>query len=355
MRRAARVWGAVGLAWTALAVLVGISLWLNYLALGREAHLGASLIVSLTEWWLWALLTPIPVLLARRWPLARPHLARHFMLHLVAGLAVAGVKVLAERIARIWIFGAAPYLLPSSLALHWLVYFGIVALTIAADYYRGARARELEASRLETRLQEARLQLLAAQLQPHFLFNAFNTIAETIHEDPHRADRMIGALGDLLRATLDVDGHTAPLGREIALADRYLAIQHVRFGDRLSVSWDIDAGLDAWPVPRLLLQPLLENAIRHGVSARRDAGRIRIRARRIDGALELSIDDDGAGFDAGELEARNPGRDRDAGGIGLSNTRERLRAMYGDAASLTVGRSELGGAAVRVVVPVTGA
>ena len=343
MLRAARVWGAIGLAWTALAVLVGISLWLNYLALGREARFGASLIVSLAEWWLWALLTPIPVFLARRWPLTRPRLARHILLHLGAGFVVAGVKVLAERLVRIWIFGAAPYLLPSSLGLHWLVYFGIVALTIAADYYRNARARELDASRMDARLQEARLQVLAAQLQPHFLFNAFNTIAETIHEDPHRADRMIGALGDLLRATLDVGGHTAPLAREIGLADRYLAIQHERFGDRLTVSWDVEPGLEAWPVPRLLLQPLLENAIRHGVSARREAGRIRIRARRAGPALDLSVDDDGAGFD--------DGHDREARGIGLSNTRVRLAAMYGEAASLTMGRSDLGGASVRVVVP----
>jgi len=344
MRRRLAVWGAVWLGWTALAVFFAISLWLNYIAQGREAHFRASLTVSLIEWWLWVPLTAVPIALARRLPPAKPHLVRNVACHLVAGFAVAAVKVTAERIIRVWVFGVAPYFLPSNLALHWLVYLAIAGTTLAADYYRRSRARELETSRLETRLQEARLQLLAAQLQPHFLFNALNTIAELVHEDPQRADKMISGLSDLLRATLEAEGHRAPLGEELALAERYLGIQQVRFGERLRVTWDIGPDLHAWPVPRLLLQPLLENAILHGVSARTAGGRIHIAARRSAGSLEIVVEDDGAGFAPGES-----GRQ----GVGLSNTRSRLAAMYGDRARVDTRTSSLGGAAVVVTVPET--
>jgi signal transduction histidine kinase len=338
------VWGAIALGWTALALFFAISLWLNYVAQGREARFGASLLVSLIEWWIWIPLTAVPVALARRFPLARPRRVRDAGVHLVAGLAVASVKVGAERVVRSWVFGFTPYFLPSNLALHWLVYLAIVAVALALGYYRRSRARALEASRMETRLQEARLQLLAAQLQPHFLFNALNTIAELVHEDPQRADRMISGLSDLLRATLDADGHATPLASEIALAERYLAIQQVRFGDRLRIDWDVAPGLDARPVPRLLLQPLLENAILHGVGARKAGGRIRVGARVVRDRLEISVEDDGEGFGVG-------GADRQ--GVGLANTRSRLAAMYGGRAGVEIRSSPLGGAAVVVTLPET--
>ena len=344
MRRRLATWGAIWLGWTALAVFFAISLWLNYIALGRESHFSAALQVSLIEWWIWVPLTAIPIALARGYPPRTPHRLRNVLVHLGAGLAVSFFKVTAERGARIWLFGVAPYYLPSNLALHWLIYLAIAAVTLAADYYRQSHARELEAARVEARLQEARLQLLAAQLQPHFLFNALNAIAETVHDDPHRSDAMISALSDLLRATLDGDGPTACLAEELTLAERYLVIQQVRFGDRLTVEWDIATGLESWPVPRLLLQPLLENAIRHGVSASTRGGRIRIAAHAIAEDLEVSVEDDGEGFEGGQTGSE---------GVGLSNTRARLTAMYGNRAGVSLRSSSLGGAAVVVRVPST--
>jgi signal transduction histidine kinase len=343
MRSRLIAWAWIFLGWTALALFFGISLWLNYVALGREAHFGASLRLSLSEWWIWALLTPIPIWLATRWPPVRPHLVRHAALHVVAGLVVAFTKVQAERMVRIWIFGAAPYLLPSNLALHFLIYWAIVALTLGAAYYRRSRARELEASRTEARLQEARLDLLASQLQPHFLFNALNTIAETVHEDPERADRMIGSLSELLRATLQRDGHLVTLADELALADRYLAIQQARFGDRLQVEIEATEAARACRVPRLILQPLLENAIHHGVSTRVAGGCIRIVADRQDGALRLTIQDNGS---------NRPDADAAGHGIGLSNTHARLAAMYGERASLKVTSVSGEGTTVTLTLPV---
>lgn len=342
MRRRLAVWGLVWLGWTSLAVFFAFGLWLNYVALGQEARFSTALIVSLTEWWIWALLTPIPVLLARRWPVAPPRRGRDLLRHSIAGLVVASLKVTLERGARTWIFGAAPYTLPSNLTFHWLVYCAVVGLSLAAAYYRRVRARELEVARIEAKLQEARVELLTAKLHPHFLFNALNTIAETIHEDPDRADRMVSSLSDLLRAALNAEGPTAPLAEELTLARHYLAIQQLRFGDRLRVTWDVDTGLDEWPLPRLLLQPLIENAVRHGVSTRTAGGNVAIGVREVAGSLEIVIADDGRGFGT-------DGPERD--GVGLSNARARLDAIYGDRASLTIRNADSGGAVVAVAIP----
>jgi two-component system, LytTR family, sensor kinase len=334
------VWIWIWLAWTALALFFAISLWLNYITQGRPADFRASLIVSLSEWWLWALLTPVPVAFARRWPLERPRAWRHVALHVAAGAVVAAVKVVAERAVRKWIFGVAPYLLPSNLALHFLVYWAIVFLSMIAALYQRNRAREVQALQTEARLHEMRLRLLSAQLQPHFLFNTLSTIAETVHEDADKADRMITGLSDLLRATLDTGDHQVSLDDELALARRYLAIQQTRFGDRLRVEIDVPGELGTRLVPRLLLQPLLENAVHHGVSARRGAGMIRVRARTTGPALELMVTDDGVGL----------GRDG-AEGVGLSNTRARLDAIYQGKARLHLHSTLDRGTAVVITLP----
>ena len=342
MRRRLLVWGAIWLGWTALALFFGTSLWLNYIARGQPAHFVPSLLVALSEWWIWALLTPAVIWLTRRWPIARPRLARRVLLHLAAGIGAAALKVLLERIVRSWIFGAAPYLLPSSLALHFLVYWGIVALTMAEGYYRRSRARETQAAQIEARLHEARLQLLQAQLQPHFLFNALNTIAETVHEDPEAADRMIAALGDLLRATLDADSPTVPLAEDVDLARKFLAIQQARFGDRLAVEIAVSPDCLAARVPRLILQPLLENAVLHGAGRREGPARIRVAVDRDGQTLRVSVADNGPGLDTDAMPLD---------GIGLGNTRARLQAIYGSRAALAIA-STRDGTTVQLTIPI---
>jgi LytS/YehU family sensor histidine kinase len=230
------------------------------------------------------------------------------------------------------------YLLASTLALHLVVYFGLVAAAHGASYYRKSRERE----QLEARLAEARLQLLNVQLQPHFLFNALNTIAELVHEDPETADRMIAALSALLRRTLELGATQAiPLRAELDLLASYLEIQKARFGGRLQVSVTAADDVLAVPVPVLLLQPLVENAIRHGLSRHRAAGRIAIAARREGASLLVEVTDDGPGASLDELRE----------GVGLGNTRARLQALYGDRHRLELANVPGAGARVTLVVP----
>ena len=216
---------------------------------------------SLSEWWLWAVLTPLVVFLARRYPLDRPWPWRHVVTHLAAGSVIAVVKTAAERVGFAWLTGIWTYFLLSTVALQLFVYSAIVLAAHGVEYYRRSRERE----QLEARLTEARLQLLSVQLQPHFLFNTLNTIAEMVHHDAEKADYMITSLSDLLRRALDL-GTTQeiPLEDEIALLSRYLDIQRARFGDRLQVTCAIAEDVRRTAVPVLLLQPLVENAIHHG-------------------------------------------------------------------------------------------
>ena len=194
---------------------------------------------------------------------------------------------------------------------------------------------------MESRLNEARLQNLRAQLQPHFLFNALNAIAELTHEDPERADQMIGRLSDLLRASLDAgDRADATLDDEIALARHYLTIQEARFGERLKTTIDVAAECASVLVPPLLLQPIVENAVTHGVAPKSDGGAVAIRARRAGDKLEVHIEDDGPGVTASAAD-----------GIGLSITRARLQAIGHPAAALAIASRPGGGTRAVITLP----
>ena len=339
MRRA-RVWLAVWLGWTALALFFATSTSLTYRSTGRPANWSLTIQRALSEWWLWALLTPLVVWLARRFPLHGRHRVRHGAVHLVGGAAIALFKTAADRVVFGMLTGFWPYWLASTLALQFALYLAVVAAAHGAEYYRRSRERE----HLEAQLADTRLQMLNMQLQPHFLFNTLNTIAEIVHEDPDKADAMIGGLSDLLRRTLDLKNTLAiPLRDEIDLVSRYLDIQRSRFGDRLQVRIAIAPEASAVRLPPLLLQPIVENAIHHGLAARLDAGRIDITAD-VDGPiLRVVVWDDGSG-DAGEVIA---GPER----IGLGNTRARLEALYGTRARLELAPAEGRGTRVTIEVP----
>jgi LytS/YehU family sensor histidine kinase len=193
-------------------------------------------------------------------------------------------------------------------------------------------------------LAEARLQLLSMQLQPHFLFNTLNTIAELVHDDPDAADRMITGLSDLLRRTLEL-GPTQeiPLAAELALLDQYLDIQRARFGDRLRVTFAVAEDAKRAAVPVLLLQPLVENAIRHGLGERLSAGHIDIAAERRDGRLIVTVADDGTGSAANTAGPQER--------VGLGNTRARLEALYGPGHRLDLSVSPSHGARVTLDIP----
>jgi two-component system, LytTR family, sensor kinase len=338
MRGAIRSWLLVWAGWTALAVFFAVSTSLTYRSTGRPANWWLTSSRALGEWWLWALLTPVVVWLARRFPLDGHRRWRHLAIHLMVGLIVSVAKTLADRQVFFWLSGFRPYLLVSSLALQLLIYAAIVAAGHGVQYYRRSRERE----QLEARLAQTRLQLLSMQLQPHFLFNTLNTIAELVHDDPDKADEMITGLSDLLRRTLDMgDAQQITLAGEAALLGTYLDIQRVRFGERLKVQIGIDENVREALVPVLLLQPLVENAIRHGLSARAAAGRIEITARRSGRRLLIDVRDDGDSPHDPQAAGR---------GIGLTNTRDRLEVLYGEPCSLDLVRLP-GGTNVRLEMP----
>jgi len=335
MKRA-RVWLAVWGGWTALAVFFAVSSSLTYRSTGRPANWALSFERSLSEWWLWALFTPLVVWLARRFPIQRGVAVRNAALHLLFGLVIAGTKTMGDRVVFAMMTGFWMYLLASTFALNLIIYGAIVTAAHGVEYYRRSRERE----HLEAQLAETRLQMLSMQLQPHFLFNTLNTIAEMVHEDPEAADTMIAGLSGLLRRTLDLGStQEIPLAEEIDLMSRYLEIQKARFGDRLRVTVSVSERAQDARVPALLLQPIVENAIRHGLAARLDAGRIDVDAAVEGNTLVIRVTDDGTGG----AETIN-GTER----VGIGNTRARLAAMYGERASLTLAPVEAGGARVTI-------
>jgi len=230
--------------------------------------------------------------------------------------------------------------------LDWtlMVYSTILGLSYALAYYRESQARAVKEAQLETRLVEARLRTLEAELQPHFLFNTLHAISSLVHTNPESADRMISRLSDLLRITFDRSGSARiSLQEELEFLRKYLEIEQTRFQDRLSVRFDVDADtLDA-EVPRLILQPIVENAIKHGVSPKQGAGLVTIVSRRHDERLWIEVSDNGVGLSAGA-------RARLRSGIGLSNTRDRLECMYGPEHRLEFS-DERSGLAVRLEIP----
>jgi len=230
----------------------------------------------------------------------------------------------------------------SNLFKYWIVVLGCLGW----HYYKAFRERERQASALATELVQARLQALRMQINPHFLFNTLNTISALIHENPDAADRMVVRLSELLRRTLDRgDVQEVPLREELEFLKSYLEIEQMRFPDRLTVTFDIEPKTNELLVPHLILQPLVENALRHGIMPREEAGRIEISARVAEGQhLELKVRDNGNGLSA--TNGRN-GRE----GIGLKNIRSRLAQLYGGAQEFTLGNASGGGVEARIRIP----
>ena len=341
------IWLLVWSGWTALAIFFAVSSSLTYVSTYQPPRWRFTLLMALTEWYAWAALTPVPVWLARRFPLRAGTALKSTTVHSVVGLFIAVAKVSLTRILRLPLVATNGYFLISSLATHYLIYWALVAAVHALAYYRAGREGELRASQLEARLAHARLQLLKMQLHPHFLFNTLNAISELVHEDPAAADRMIASLGELLRETLDAgSSDRVELTRELELLDRYVDIQRARFGDRLDVRVHVGEEARRALVPNLILQPLVENSIRHGLAKRLAAGRIEIRGTRRGPQLVLEVEDDGAGLGDGATAHE---------GVGLGNTRARLQELYGPDQTVEICNAETGGALVRIVIPWTAA
>ena len=231
--------------------------------------------------------------------------------------------------------------------LDWslMTYAAVVGLSYALGYYRESQARALKEAHLETSLMEARLKTLEAELHPHFLFNTLHAISTLVHTDPESADRMISRLSDLLRLTFDRSGAAGvPLKEELEFLQKYLEIEQIRFQDRLSVKFDIDPETLDTDVPRMILQPLVENAIKHGIGPRSGQGLVQISARKQDDKIWIEVRDNGVGL------SRNA-RVRFTNGVGLSNTRARLECLYGAEQRLDFAEGE-SGLSVQMLIPV---
>ena len=344
MRRRWIVWLLVLSGWTALAIFFAVSSSLTYVSTYQPPRWRLTLVMALTEWYAWAALRPLVAWLARRFPVRRGSIVKAVAVHTPAGLILAMVKVTLTRLLRLPIVRSSEYFQISDLSTQFVIYLALVAAVHALNSYRAGREGELRASQLEARLAGARLQLLKMQLHPHFLFNTLNAIAELVHEDPATADRMIASLSELLRESLDVGAaDQVTLAKELQLLDRYVDIQRARFGDRLDVGVDVEQDdARAALVPILILQPLVENSIRHGLAARVKAGRIQVRAMRRTDRLVLEVEDDGIGLGP-DGAARE--------GVGLGNTRARLQELYGADQAVNVRNVEGGGVLVRLTIP----
>jgi signal transduction histidine kinase len=314
-----------------------------------------ALLLSLTLWWPWGILTPLILWVDRRIPVSR-QLVRRVLAHLLPSLLVTALYVYvlgAVRAAcglREWNGLVSIDILLDSLESlflwNWLVYWLILGTWQAYRYHDRFVASELQLERLEKSFSEARLNALRMQLDPHFLFNALNTISSQLERDPKLARAMIEHLGDLLRLSLESkDRQEVPLTEEMAFLEHYLAIQKIRFGDHLRIETHIAPEVKYASVPSLFVQPLVENAIRHGISRRASGGTVTVSAHQDGNRLDIRVIDDGVGLPAGwTLE--------NSGGVGLSVTRQRVAGLYPDGETrFAVNRRPTGGTEVEISLP----
>jgi signal transduction histidine kinase len=320
---------------------------------GRSVTWRQAITYSLGDWYVWALLSVPITWFARRYHLERHNWHRRLVIHLAAGAVVSLTYTALRSLVGLWQLSASgdPMLFSAAfkplLVKIWhfnlLIYWVIVAVSQAFDYYRRYRERELHASQLEKHLVQAKLQALQMQLNPHFLFNTLHSISSLMHKDVEAADRMIMRLSDLLRAALDsADTQEVTLRKELELLQLYLGIEQIRFGERLTVKLDVAPEALEAQVPNFILQPLVENAIRHGIEPRARPGRIELNARRQANVLSLEVCDNGKG-----IQTAKPARE----GVGLSNTRARLRELYGEAHQFELGPQPDGGLRVAMTIP----
>ncbi len=307
-----------------------------------------ALLGNLSYWYEWAALAPSVLYLGGRYQFARGAWRTPLAVHVAGGFAYTIAHMSLMVLFHYLLMEPTGNLLYSVLRTgDWdmMIYWSLVGLRHAVDYYGEAQQRALTESHLQTSLVEARLDALRHQLQPHFLFNTLHAISTLMHKDVDAADKMLVRLSDLLRLTMGAGAvQEFALKKELEFLEKYLAIEQVRFGDRLRVELDVEPEtLDA-RVPYLILQPLVENAIRHGIASRVEQGRIRVHAQRDGDTLQLTVEDNGRGLTAQALAAFRQG-------IGLNNTRARLRHLYGNAHHLSFRQVNGEGLTVAMTIP----
>ena len=340
------LWGSLVLLFAAPLALTGPVSWRQAVSFGGSF------------WALWLLFLPAVAWLSFRFPIERRRLLRNVGLHLLACLLVVGTSRATFRVvahifprpqrseARLEPPGAFGAFLALRTALDILVYWSLVGVCQAIRNFRSSQERERRAAELEAMLTSAKLQALRMQINPHFLFNTLNSISALVYVNPRAADEMLGDLSELLRRSLDsMEEQEIPLAQELEFIGAYLSIEQKRFGERLRVEQKVPEELMNALVPALILQPLVENAIRHGIEPRRGPGLILIEAKKEGKHLRLIVRDDGRGLPDADLTSS--GRR----GIGLANTQARLQELYGKDQSFSFGRAEPQGCQVDIHLP----
>lgn len=340
-QRTRRLW-LLGLAiWIVLGLMSAAqnAAWRAYA--GRPIPWGLLLPNALGDWLTCGMFTPAFFWMVRRFPIRGERWWTRLPVHLAGSIAFTLLKV------SVWTPLSSALnpeeslsysqMLAGGFYADMLAYWASVGVIHAIEYYRESRERQLEATRLA-------LENLRAQLQPHFLFNTLQSISTLIYRDQHAADRMLTQLSDLLRLSLRNTGvQEVPLSEELGFLERYLAIMRVRFGDRLVISVDTPPDVMDALVPSLVLQPIVENAIEHGMADRPDVGHVSVRVTKDGPSLHLEVSDDGPGLAGAPPSAGN--------GIGLANTRERLARLYGAAGRVETNSANEGGLTVRLTIP----
>jgi len=356
MQSRRRKYGLIFVIWTLVVIVEAAQYYASQFVEKRPFPLGLAIRRACEEWYPWAFLTVGILWVARRRNLEREGLRRWILGHLGTSVVVALVYFTVYA----WLLSGQTSVMDGStfefgnvfkklVIYHFhvtlVIYWVIVLAHLSWGDYQRSRERELQASALATELVRTRLEVLRMQLNPHFLFNTLHTISALIHENPDDADRIVARLSELLRVSLEQsDSQEVPLRQELIFLEGYLQIEQTRFQDRLAVEMEIESGLDNVLVPSLILQPLVENAIRHGIEPREDTGRVKIAARRLDGMLELKVSDNGPGLPEAEVAPRREG-------VGLSNTRSRLSHLYGVNHQFELTPAFGGGLEARLLIP----
>ncbi|HEY5087850.1 MAG TPA: histidine kinase [Gemmatimonadaceae bacterium] len=344
-------WGAIFAVWSLPALVASYS---TYVSAGTQGHaipFWRALAMECPGWYVWVPLTPIVFALARRFPIVRRPDARTVGVH-VGMMIIATILYSTVYVWSSVEFRSSPLTLSravvesvfvGSVVMTLVLYAATLATSLALDYAKRDRERERRTLALEAQLARAELHSLRAQLHPHVLFNALHTIALLARRDANEAIRVTVLLGNVLRSVLDSGGtDERPLREEISLIEQYLAIELVRFADRLEVVWEVDPETQDAMVPTLLLQPLVENALRHGIARSVNGGMVVVSAMRDGDAVCINVWNDGPSLLGGRVGRR---------GVGLRNTEERLHRLYGQAGRLTITNDARGGVNVRVCLP----
>jgi two-component system, LytTR family, sensor kinase len=355
----ARRWVRFGLTvglWTLFGLFLGSQMYLAYSR--GETQIGWQRIfgLELAYAYVWAALTPVVLFLAHRFPIVRERWLRNLLIHLVASVVIGfGTRVLHDLMFIQFLadptraFSLVKLLKNVYLIFDYgaMIYWLIVLVTYVFDYYRRYRGGEMRATQLEAQLAHSQLQALKMQLQPHFLFNTLHSISALVYKDAEAAEKMIARLGDFLRLTLENAGtQEVSLQQELEFLKCYLDIERIRFRDRLTVRFKIEPqALDA-RLPNLILQPIVENAIKHGIAPRTSAGQIEIEAIRHNGFLQVQVTDNGPGLPPNG----NNGKILKEG-VGLANTQARLQQLYGNEHRLDLTNTTRGGLSVILEIP----